>query len=182
MRLENHTNIPDKEVRDMVRFARPPGISGFDIRVSNITPKVKRYYDKAILTEGKEKGFSVRYEKNKSLIAGTAYHKGSSYHSTASPFIVVRFTTYDDLFPAVRKGFKAYLPELFLDRKEALLGVLAHELRHLWQSKVKKGYRVWGSKGQFSERDADAYAIRKTREWRRQHNKPQYEMLELLNK
>ena len=26
---------------------------------------------------------------------------------------------------------------------------------------------VWGSRGRYSERDADAYAVRKLREWRR---------------
>lgn len=52
-------------------------------------------------------------------------------------------------------------------RLEALLFVLAHEFRHLWQSRVKRGYRVWGSRGQFSERDADAYALSMLRKFRR---------------
>jgi hypothetical protein len=33
---------------------------------------------------------------------------------------------------------------------------------------------VWGSRGQYSNRDADAYAIRKVREWRKNHNIPLY--------
>ncbi len=45
--------------------------------------------------------------------------------------------------------------------------VTAHELRHLWQAQHPKGWRVWGSRGQYSERDADAYAIRMLRAWRR---------------
>jgi hypothetical protein len=53
------------------------------------------------------------------------------------------------------------------NRTEALVHLLAHELRHLWQAKVKRGYRVWGARGQFSERDADAYAIQMLRRWRR---------------
>jgi hypothetical protein len=33
------------------------------------------------------------------------------------------------------------------------------------RKKSEKANRVWGVRGQFSERDADAYAIRKIREW-----------------
>ena len=53
------------------------------------------------------------------------------------------------------------------NRKELFIHILAHELRHIWQAKHKRGWRVWGSRGQFSERDADAYAIHKVREYRR---------------
>ena len=52
-------------------------------------------------------------------------------------------------------------------RTEALILILAHELRHSWQAKVPRGRRVWGARGQFSERDADAYAIHMLRAWRR---------------
>lgn len=68
-----------------------------------------------------------------------------------------------------KKG-SGYISSYILSREEALVHVIAHELRHLWQAKVKKGHRVWGARGQFSDRDADAYAIKKTRGWRRQHN------------
>jgi len=60
--------------------------------------------------------------------------------------------------------------------------LLAHELRHLWQARnprhlnprhrwlaiIQRGRKVWEDTcGQFRERDADAYGIHKTREWRR---------------
>ncbi|WP_415907113.1 hypothetical protein [Oleiharenicola sp. Vm1] len=51
--------------------------------------------------------------------------------------------------------------------EEALVALVAHELRHIWQYRNPRGRRVWGSRGRMSERDADAYAIRKMREWRR---------------
>lgn len=54
-------------------------------------------------------------------------------------------------------------------RIEALVLLLAHELRHCWQTVNPRGYRVWGARGQYSERDADAYAIQKLRAWRREH-------------
>ncbi len=62
---------------------------------------------------------------------------------------------------------KAYLGWPPHTRIEALVLILAHELRHSWQSKVPRGYRVWGARGQYSERDCDAYAIRMLRAWRR---------------
>lgn len=61
----------------------------------------------------------------------------------------------------------AYLPMPPRTRVEALVVLLAHEARHLWQGAVPRGYRVWGARGQFSERDADAYALRMLRAWRR---------------
>ena len=70
-------------------------------------------------------------------------------------------TTLFDL----KKG--ANLPVDLYSRIEALVLVTAHELRHLWQAQHPKGWRVWGSRGQYSERDADAYAIRMLRAWRR---------------
>ncbi|MGH8634951.1 MAG: hypothetical protein ACRET7_12575, partial [Burkholderiales bacterium] len=51
-------------------------------------------------------------------------------------------------------------------RVEQLIVLLAHELRHLWQAKHSHG-KVWGAKGRFSERDADAYALRMLRRYRR---------------
>jgi hypothetical protein len=52
-------------------------------------------------------------------------------------------------------------------RAESIIFLIAHELRHLWQARVKRGWRVWGSRGQYSERDADAYAIGRLRAFRR---------------
>ena len=66
---------------------------------------------------------------------------------------------------------KGYIDSLLLSRTEALVNVMAHEFRHLWQKNHSgKIGKVWGAKGKFSERDADAYAIKKHREWRRTKN------------
>lgn len=35
MRIKNHTDIPNGTIRKIVRFVCPPGVSGFDVRVSN---------------------------------------------------------------------------------------------------------------------------------------------------
>ena len=68
------------------------------------------------------------------------------------------------------KSAGGYIDSLILSREEGLVHILAHELRHLWQKNhPKKRGRVWGARGQYSDRDADAYAIRKMREWRKIH-------------
>lgn len=52
--------------------------------------------------------------------------------------------------------------------EERVVYIAAHELRHMWQRKArnKAGY-AWGARGRYSEIDADSYAIRMTRAWRR---------------
>ena len=140
-RLRNSTAIADATVREIETFVRPPGVRGFDLELRN-----GHGYD----------------------LAGRAYHAGSAYHSTARPFVVcrigeaMRFPQMPQ--PPVRSN---YLPRPYLaSQTEALVYLLAHELRHLWQARVTSGRRVWGSRGQFSERDADAYAIKMLRQWR----------------
>jgi hypothetical protein len=60
-----------------------------------------------------------------------------------------------------------YIDHLMLSKEEALVHVLAHEFRHFWQRnhQGKRG-KIWGARGVYSDRDADAYAIKKTRAWR----------------
>ena len=140
MRFTNTTNIPSDWVREIIRAVRPSGISNFDVRVSNCSHK-----------RGK----------------GKAYTHGSSYHSTANPFIVVYVAKTDELARDLgewRKG--GYLKYAVGSRREVLIAILSHELRHLWQAKHTRG-KVWGSKGRYSERDADAYAIQMLRKYRR---------------
>lgn len=140
MQLTNTTKIENEKIRELIRFARPSGISNFDVMIKNY------------------QHFGAR---------GRAYSKGSSYHYSNNAFIVVSISNTNQGYPYYWEGGNGYLPHLTMDRLENLLYVLAHELRHLWQGKHPKGYRVWGARGKFSERDADAYAIRKVREYRK---------------
>ena len=87
---------------------------------------------------------------------GAAYLEGSPWHATPNLFVVARIperTPHDQ--------------RTYFDRIEMLVWMLAHEFRHIWQTKHPKGWRVWGARGQFSENDCDAYATRKVRDWRR---------------
>jgi len=144
MRLRNTSGLPDEVVREVINFVKHSGLSKFDVMV----------------------------KKSSSSFAGMAYYKGSGFHMSADPFITLRIGP-DAKFPmkaTPHKKGRGYLGAGWIcNRLEALVFVAAHEMRHLWQSKVKKGYRVWGARGQFSERDADAYGIRMLRAWRREH-------------
>jgi hypothetical protein len=143
MRLTNNTDFPDKRIREIIEFVRPNGISNFDVMIKN---------------------------SDTCLYRGRCYYNGSSFHRTTNPFIVVRITKNEGCFPLYRttKKGSGYIPSLLLSREEALVHLIAHELKHLRQARVKRGHRVWGARGQFSERDADRYTIRKTRKWRSQ--------------
>jgi hypothetical protein len=140
MRITNTTIISDAKIRELIRFAKPSGISKFDVMLKN------------------HSGSGVR---------GVAYYEGNNYHYSRRPFIVVAVQPSEEGYPRRCNGGKGYLSYLLLSRTEDVLLVLAHELRHLWQRKHPKGWRVWGARGQFSERDADAYGIRKVREYRK---------------
>ena len=128
----------------MISFVRPPGISNFHVEIKN-----------------------YRYGTHR----GTCYPDGCpGYHVTANPLVVISITKNENAFPLyeTHKNGSGYINSLLISREEAFVHVITHELRHLWHKKIPKGYgRVWGARGQYSDRDADAYAIKKVREWRR---------------
>lgn len=139
-RFKNTSGIPDEKVHQVLSFVRPVGLGAIDVNVS----------------------------RSSGAYAGKAYMEGHSLHGNARPFIIVRVGDVSrfPMKPRVEAG-RGYLDMGFLyNRIEALVMVAAHELRHQWQKNHKRG-RVWGTRGQYSERDADAYALRKLREWRR---------------
>lgn len=164
VKLTNYTKVPSELLRDMIRLATPPGVSGYDISFKNAGD-----------------GF----------LHGRAYTQGTSYHQRngkCPPLVVIQVPKwYGPKDTAYRKQYsiepghgnprralgrnrqscRGYMPGECWTDHERLVEIIAHELRHLWQRRVKRGRRVWGARGQFSERDADAYAIRMTRAWRR---------------
>ena len=132
MQIVNHTDIPAETLRAIVRVVRPPGITGFDVRVSNM--------------DGNGSSWPGR---------GRAYVEGSGYHRNERRFVVVSLGARKH-FPRppqkMRPG-RGYLDIPWLaSREESAAYFLAHELRHLWQQKVPKGRRVWGARGRYSER------------------------------
>jgi hypothetical protein len=107
-------------------------------------------------------GLSIRLTESRCLCRGRAYWSRG--------YCLVRVNT-KRAFPAwyhpyqygQHKGRKWWCA----GAEEVLVLIMAHELRHFWQAKVPRGWRAWGSKGQFSEIDTEAYAIRMLRAWRR---------------
>jgi hypothetical protein len=141
MKIKNTSKYDDDLVESIIKLVKPSGISTVDVMIKNT---------------------------NTRLFQGYSYSKGSEFHKSGSPFIVVRMSKGKAKYPYTlkpRRG-KGYLEFTVYSDTELLILVTAHEFRHQWQKTHKRG-RVWGSKGKFSERDADAYAIRKVREYRK---------------
>jgi len=138
MKLKNYTEIDGKWLRQMVAAVKPSNVSKFDISFKNC-------------------GWGHR---------GRAYTGGCSYHSSSAPLVIVSLSK-KVRYPYHGTNRGAYLGVVMYSMREAALAITAHELRHLWQAKVKTGWRVWGAKGQFSERDADAYSLQMVRRYRR---------------
>lgn len=169
MKVTNYTKFDTELIKEIIRFVRPPGISNFDIKIKNSEDGWKgkaycggvsfRFYDR-------ESGESREGYRTKPLVVIGVPHKTTERTRYKRP----RVTDYQ---------VRGYLRSVQFSPVEDMVHLLAHELRHLWQAKVPRGRRVWGARGKFSERDADAYAIRKTREWRRKGASPS---LPLLNR
>lgn len=119
--------------------------------------------------------------KSSGNYTGTCYYNGCSWHNTPNPLIITRITSEEKKFPRLTEyePGEGYINSLLLDRMEALILMLSHEFRHLWQKENEgrsRRVKVWGARGIFSERDADAFAIRKVREYR--HHQQQWQQQE----
>lgn len=138
MRIKNYTKIEATLIREVVAFVRPPGVAGFDLTIKN--------------SSNGDKGY--------------AYSAGCYWHDRLCPLVTIGIDPRSKYPRRIDCG-RGYLPSIHFSAEDMLVHLIAHELRHLWQARVPRGRRVWGARGQFSERDADAYAIRMTRAWRR---------------
>jgi hypothetical protein len=95
--------------------------------------------------------------------------------------ILMRFNERAKL-PITFHPVKGYLKHTEYTLDEAIVHLAAHEQRHVWQIQHRRGYRVWGARGVYSERDADAYAIRMVRAWRRRSDVPAPSLAERYGK
>jgi hypothetical protein len=147
MKLENFTPMDDATLRAIIRSVCPSNVSRFTIAFKN-----SRYFSGAAYASG---------------ITGGRYAGAGR----DGPYVSCKLATARLGVAWARQyrfvSFGAYLGICVATDVEAVLALVAHELRHLWQRKVRRGFRVHGSRGQFSERDADAYALRMLRRYRR---------------
>jgi hypothetical protein len=160
MRLRNQTKLPSKLLRDIVNFCAPPGVTDYLIRFTHGRSYSARAYARqyAEFVAAKEHDFRSR-----------AYWEKTG---TECSDVVVRIPPYSKGRGKIEnnsRGGRGYLPSVEYTREEAVVYLVAHELRHLYQGlhPSRQRDRVWGARGQFSERDADAYAISRVRHWRR---------------
>lgn len=82
--------------------------------------------------------------------------RGRAFCRGSRPWILVEVDSRPTIVPGVPPA--PYLPKPPMSRAELVLFTLAHELRHLWQ---------WRNRMPLDERDADVYALRALRRWRR---------------
>lgn len=162
MRLRNTSSYAKDEILEAIRFAKPAAVSNFDIWVKaglqwRGVAYSQGHYDRSTKGNFSNRGRTARKQQ----------------YTAHTPYVIIVATGRPTMqgishlsWPAGRKG-RGYLRVVTYTRMETLLYLLAHELRHLWQAKVKKGWRIWGARGQYSERDCDAYAVRRLRHWRR---------------
>jgi hypothetical protein len=150
-RIVNYTDFDNELVRRIIRFVRPPNISNFKVTLYNSDPDCWcgiTSLRKALSCDGSSAARPAKDVSVKIYVPRGAGH--------AAPFTKPRHWLLGG----------GYLPAVQFSAEEVLVHLLAHELRHIWQARVPRGRRVWGARGQFSERDADAYAIRRLRAWR----------------
>jgi hypothetical protein len=140
-KLVNYTKFNSDLIREIVRFAKPNGLSGFTVKVHNSWCWHGRAYcgqkvAKVFLPKGTTE--RTRYK-----------HPNVTDHSE-------------------RK--QGYIKSTQFTPVEDMIHLIAHELRHVWQPRNRNRRSVWGARnGRISERDADAYAIRMVRAWRKAH-------------
>ena len=182
MKLQNTTDLSEERIREIIEFVKPNGLitPKYTIRINNSSRGTNGYFlsnNLSICTRLSKKNYPYPHRSNNDPEIRRPRRKIT--------FLYQRFNenkqiwqwwrcwkTYESIKDTPKVFSRGgYITSIELSREESLVHNLAHELRHYWQMNHpgKRG-KVWGAKGNFSERDADAYAIRKTREWRRLHN------------
>jgi hypothetical protein len=194
--LQNTTDFSNKQVREIIDFVKPNNLptSNFDVRITHC-----RYgYGSGVYYDGTSTVGEYVVVERPHIMIRIAKPDGETkfpYYDdrrvqTRRPWrkAILRYEIFDEKRQEYRKwrmwrrytsikdkpktfSTGGYISALFLSREEALVHLIAHELRHHWHTNHpgKRG-RVWGSRGKISDTDADAYAIRKTREWRKLHS------------
>jgi hypothetical protein len=183
MRLQNTTDFPIDRIREIIKFCAPSNLitRKFTVRVTNSSSGShgKIFTQKLhilVRLNNNESTYPLYIDRSPRL--RRPYRRVVLYYAQTNKktgkwetwHVSGYITSIKDKEKLTSSG--GYISQLVLSREESLISVIAHELRHLWQVDHKK-CRVRGSRGRFSDRDADYYAIGKMRAWRRLHNQPQ---------
>lgn len=149
MKIINKTKYPTKWIKDICNFSKSKKFK------KGITIEFNWRKNKA--------GISGRFYPTLNKITVTLPKKPEQYIKYPRKENHNRKKSDDKTF--------SYIDCLHLDFEDELVHVVAHELRHAEQMARPKIHKVFGSrpKQKFSERDADAYGIKKQREYRKIH-------------
>jgi hypothetical protein len=139
MRITNTSKFTRAEIAEAIRHARPAGLRHFLVEVTDT---------RTCLARGR-----AWPESNRVLVR---VNRRGKFPMTGARKGKQR-----------EKGSGYMVWPWFASDMEVLVYIMAHELRHIWQAQVPRGYRVWGARGQYSERDTDAYAWKCLRSYRR---------------
>jgi len=173
--LKNSTDIPDETVREIIAFVRPRGLptSKFDVMVTNCSGIFtgKCYTDGYYSSDRPH--IILRVTKNEKKFPYLSKYTPTKFVKLYWEQLNEKTGEYEEWHGGVHRpnpngSTGGYIDSLTLSREEALVHIAAHELRHLWQKNhIGKRGKVRGARGRYSDTDADAYAIRKKKQWRR---------------
>lgn len=145
------------------RVRRRPRIDGFPGLDAKMTKKVLKYvtpvglppFDLAVYSISNEEALSpsckVEFVSSRAMIEVYTPEGGWDWKRPLT----------------IHNNSNGHFPVKVFSFYESLVYLIAHGVRHVWQSKHCRGRRVWGAKGQFSDRDACAYGLHMLRCWRR---------------
>lgn len=148
--------FPRAKIAELIGYARPPGVARFEIEFAP-----QRYTERAPIESPHQKYYCHR----------ASAWSGCAFITERRILIRVPVIACGPYAKPYQFGgapnSSGYQGHRVFSAEEAMLYILAHELRHLWQRKVPRGWRVWGARGRYSERDCDCYALGVVRRWRR---------------
>lgn len=141
MKLKNTTNVPESLLREVIRFVCPSSVTNFSI-----------WFKRA--GGGKRVFFAGRAYCNENKVS----------------IRIPKWTRLLKPYTGCNKVGQGYRPWVSVTFEEALVAIVAHELRHLAQHKNPRLYRQTPyARGQYSELDCDTYANEMIVKWRAVH-------------
>lgn len=187
MKLQNTTDFPDALIREVWQFVKPQGVA-CDVHVRNTSwgrsghsyqdhvvasihtqrvptkePRIRRIL-KAQGLKARNRADGKGYldfavlSPLEALVEVLA-HEARHQHQGKRRVSITKGHTY------IRYGF----PGETVTTRTGTVHYNARRMRGVMVTQKRLRGMVWGSRGRFSERDADAYALRQLRAWRRAH-------------
>jgi hypothetical protein len=183
MRLHNNSDFPDEKLKEIFDFcAKPLGIKGMTVKVYG--GKLRGNYAGLSCMSKSEVligiGFNIIFpwfwkKPEKKIIKSKDRWEETKREVAEDGRTYIYYKKKAGYVDKYREN--PHLSMLLLSKDEFIVQVLAHELRHQWQRKIRpmKEYthtvRHLGSKSYFRrERDAEAYALNRLRAWRKLHS------------